>query len=865
MPERVAAVGKDVHEREGFDPGASTGLFVGVSTFEDSRFPAVPCAVDDAIDLAHLFSVELGLLRPERTVLAISGTPRKPESGRRLERLLELGAEQSTARQSEIYRGLGTQARASGPAGLFLLSVATHGISTQGGDYLIAEGSLRERMERTGVSLEEFLDEVGQAPALRKVVLLDACRERVSGETRGLATPPMAQSFADAIAKASGQVVLSGSTQGGYAYDDLTRGNGVFTGALLNGLRGAAPADARGLITVRSLADYLQERVEDWVRRNRPDHAKMSRGIGRRIEGPAESLPLAVNPQRAEGLERYRHRRRAALDHLKENLGGILAGSLFDQVLSLLPAEAPQPPALGKAEELLEEIEALDKGERSQRSLRDFVREVVGSATEPPQPHPSKAKKISGLGSRALFAGLTALALLALVEVWRLNFTGFEITDEEAFPLQIKEISFSSDSGGKEPETEGETVVSAPTSKPPPPSLAVEKDSPKAGTQVASGGKAAAPALGDPWDGPEESSLSSDGGGKEPETEGETVASAPTSRPPPPSLAIKKDSPKAETQVASGGKVAAPAPGDPWDGPSGIRFRFIPPGTTTLGSPKVEPGRFDWEQLPHHVTLTRGFWLAETEVTQGQWDRLVRENPSSFKACGEDCPVERVNWFEAVAFANRLSAKENLESCYELEDCHETMGKGEYSCKKVRFTGLDCPGYRLPTEAEWEVAARGGTGQGPIYTGGLTLRGQRDAPELDAIAWYCGNSGVDYKPAYDCSDWSETQYAAEHCGTHPVAGKKANPWGLHDMLGNVYEWTGDWHFTTPPVQKRDPSGPPEGSNRVIRGGSWVSDARYVRAAYRNNYPPSDRYHNLGFRLARGQVRSGGEAAEPQER
>lgn len=150
---------------------------------------------------------------------------------------------------------------------------------------------------------------------------------------------------------------------------------------------------------------------------------------------------------------------------------------------------------------------------------------------------------------------------------------------------------------------------------------------------------------------------------------------------------------------------------------AGVEFawRYVPPGTFQMGSPTSEPERDDDETL-HEVTLTRGFWMAETEVTQGQWQELMGNNPSNFSSCGGDCPVETVNWYEAVAFANVLSERSGLEKCYSLADCNGVKAGQGRECIDVSFAGLECKGYRLPTEAEWEYAARATT-TGPFWTG----------------------------------------------------------------------------------------------------------------------------------------------------
>jgi formylglycine-generating enzyme required for sulfatase activity len=254
-----------------------------------------------------------------------------------------------------------------------------------------------------------------------------------------------------------------------------------------------------------------------------------------------------------------------------------------------------------------------------------------------------------------------------------------------------------------------------------------------------------------------------------------------------------------------------------------------------MGSSDDEPAR-DGDEARHWVNISKPFLLGVTEVTQGQWKKVMGNNPSYFSNCGDDCPVEQVSWEEVVDFCNRLSDLEGLSRCY--------SGKGS----ATQWDRL-CAGYRLPTEAEWEYAARAGS-QTTLHTGPLTIRGERNGPELDPIAWYGGNSGVSYLGGVDCSGWQDKQYPSTNCGTHPVARKQGNGWGLYDMLGNVWEWTWDWNDTYPTVPVTDPTGPNEGSYRAYRGGSWFNFARHCRTAHRLDGIPDRPYNDLGFRLAR---------------
>ncbi len=252
---------------------------------------------------------------------------------------------------------------------------------------------------------------------------------------------------------------------------------------------------------------------------------------------------------------------------------------------------------------------------------------------------------------------------------------------------------------------------------------------------------------------------------------------------------------------------------------------FIQSGAFQMGSPNDELGRFRNEGPVHTVTITRPFYIKQYEVTQGEWKSMFHNNPSRFSTCGDECPVDQVNWFEAVAYANALSEKEGLEKCYTMSDCSGILGSGNpdydrYQCTVTYPNLLDCKGYRLPTEAEWEYAARAGV-HGPRYG------------EIYSTTWFTGNSS-----------WL----------THPVGEKSPNNWGLYDVLGNVKEWVNDlydeYYYSSCNTGCQDPLGPDNSDLRVQRGGCWANSTASVRLAVRDGLYPRFRNDYSGFRLAR---------------
>ncbi len=248
----------------------------------------------------------------------------------------------------------------------------------------------------------------------------------------------------------------------------------------------------------------------------------------------------------------------------------------------------------------------------------------------------------------------------------------------------------------------------------------------------------------------------------------------------------------------------------------GMEFSLIPAGSFIMGSPDgsgdtdhppvrpAEDGRDSYEKQ-HQVTLTKSFYMQTTEVTQAQWEMVMGSgtNPAYFASCGPDCPVEQVSWFDAQNFIDALNALEQHTNCNTIPN----------SC------------YALPTEAQWEYAARAGTVTA-FYNGDILAPTGNDA-NLNKIAWYGSNAGG---------------------STHPVARLAANSLGLYDMAGNVREWCQDWGGDYPDNPVTEPGGPASGVGRVNRGGDWSDLPAHHRSAMRFDNSPSFQSKQIGFRL-----------------
>lgn len=253
-------------------------------------------------------------------------------------------------------------------------------------------------------------------------------------------------------------------------------------------------------------------------------------------------------------------------------------------------------------------------------------------------------------------------------------------------------------------------------------------------------------------------------------------------------------------------------------------FVLIQGGTFQMGSPESEDWRSDDETL-HRVTLSP-FYLAKHEVTQRLYREVTGKSPSAFS--GDDLPVESVSWLDAVEFCNALSLREGRTPAY-------TVREGGAQVEWNR----SADGYRLPTEAEWEFAARAGTAT-PFYT--------QKAPGADDVNFY-GRYPYQIEQNYFNDSVLETRPGVYREKTVATGSFKPNPNGLHDIYGNVGEWCFDYYADYGTSARTDPAGAESGTRRVWRGGGWNDFGKNLRSAYRAVMPQTSKSHSVGIRLA----------------
>lgn len=248
----------------------------------------------------------------------------------------------------------------------------------------------------------------------------------------------------------------------------------------------------------------------------------------------------------------------------------------------------------------------------------------------------------------------------------------------------------------------------------------------------------------------------------------------------------------------------------------------VPAGCFVMGSPTSDPCHAS-NETQHQVTLTHSFVMAQAETTQDQFNTKMGYNPAYFNKCGLDCPVEGLTWHEAAAYCNALSVAASLTLCYSCSGSGYNM-----VCTPLSNNPYSCPGYRLPTDAEFEYAERAGTTTS-MYNGDLTICNGA-APQADAIGWYVNNGNNT---------------------PHPGMAKLANDWGFYDLAGNVSEWTHDgYQSDLGSGAAVDPVTPPGSTDRTFKGGSYKDWPYALRSPSRGAGVAGSIYKNIGFRCVR---------------
>ena len=253
---------------------------------------------------------------------------------------------------------------------------------------------------------------------------------------------------------------------------------------------------------------------------------------------------------------------------------------------------------------------------------------------------------------------------------------------------------------------------------------------------------------------------------------------------------------------------------------------YVEGGTFTMGCTEEQEADCFNDESPAHEVTVNSFYMGKYEVTQGEWESLMGENPSHFSDCGSNCPVENVAWYGVVVYCNRLSEQAGLTPCYYSDnEFTNVYGKSGQTWSLPNagevYWQIAANGYRIPTEAEWEYAARGG-----MQSEGYKFAGGND---VSAVAWYSDNSSS---------------------STHAVGGKAPNELGLFDMSGNVSEWCWDWwdsNYYSESIRCQ-PQGPNSGTLRVLRSGGEDGNTRSCRVSRRGSGNPGNSYVSLGFRL-----------------
>ncbi|MFO0819485.1 MAG: SUMF1/EgtB/PvdO family nonheme iron enzyme [Pirellulales bacterium] len=783
------------------EPSAGNGgLFVGVNKFTaDPDVQPLRFAVNDAIEQCHLFVVELKLLPANQCVLALSGEAAGERVQRHLDDLKQRGVQVVGAEKSTLLRSfVRVRGFVRSMTGLLVVSFSSHGFTDKRVGYVMPSDGLRTFLEDTAIRLSSVEEQMNASQAGHRLLLVDACQERLSdaarssGMTGGQA---MTADFLELLKKPTGQSKLVSCDVGEYSYEHPElgeSGHGVFTHAVLEALRGGAAADEGNVVRLSSVASYVSRLVGKWVEEQN----------GRRREGD----PLKKQSPSYQGPEAARE---------------LPLAKKADDLSTLVASVRKQPLSGGFSAELRGSLVAtlgqLDLTKEADRELvtatREFVDEKTRAMLFVPYLRGELERRQTQPSPKLVWASFTVrdgdddnspLAAGVRVELqWQasgsstLETLGMATTDDQGRArLELKVGALPTSSGrffarvSKGARQRDWTLTDFPTT------FAWRLYLPQPGAR-----------LGD-------------------------VTTSPR-----------------------GMKLAYVPAGQFWMGSDETVEKLEAAGIAPGGVDTSD------ESPRHLVKITRPFYMGIHEVTIGQFAKFVADtgyrteaevdghggwgydsesNSSkqdvkySWRNTGweqsDNHPVVNVSWMDAVSYCNWLSRQEGKSECFR-------MGEGV-------IWEVSGDGYRLPREAEWEYACRAGAsnrfGVDDLPSSLNGFANVRDASNTRTVP----NRELDRK-------YLRFTFDDRWPFTSPVREFKANAWGLHDMHGNVYEWCSDWYgvdfYRSSPVA--DPFGPSTGSKIVIRGGAWGCEPGCCRTANRGNLEPSSRNYDLGFRVA----------------
>jgi formylglycine-generating enzyme required for sulfatase activity len=705
----------------GADRG-SAALFVGVNEFEESNVTPLRYAVNDAIAQANLFVEELKLVPAENCWLALSGTPDAGSPWEKtLNNLKSKGVSVISATKISVLRQLRLLSRKADRAEeLLIVSISTHGFEDSGTPYALGSDGLLGPvlLPETGISLRAVEGLMEQSLAQKRLLILDACRERPTRGSRSIGVGAAAEAFRAAFDEAAGRAVLASCDAGQASFEDPRLGHGVFTYHLIEGLRGAAEADG-DFLTLGGVSDYVSQSVESWVRKNKPE---LPRPQWQRpwFKGPndARQIPLALATLIQPVIEpKFKLTPEMVLGERKKQALLYLQQATAFGLENQIPGEYYQ-----KANILISvlEGETLEYYLSTLELLKDNTPENRGILLEKWKPKTSEDTSASNANSNPTKS----------VEL------DFAPVETKSLTLDLAEEPF------RKADPENSENIPEPTPEP--------------------------------------------------------IREAPVLSPTPTPTPIRKVD-KPETSLNG----QAPKTGTAYEIPElGLKMVWIPAGDFEMGTRLTEKGR-GFDEFPHKVQITQGFWLGKFEVTVGEWNSVMGISNAGLKPDDQLVAMGDISWDQAAEFCKKLQARElaagRIPSGYQ---------------------------FSLPTEAEWEYACRASTTT--FYPFGNSS-GIRNA-YLKQFAWFIDSSKRN---------------------ANPVGQKSPNDWGLYDMLGNVREYCWDDFGSYSRDNNQDPIlRLKKSNNKVNRGGSYLDEASRCRPAYRSSGKRDKELGpNYGFRLA----------------